>query len=243
MQCPSCHKEVSVEAKDIGALYTCPECRSVYFLGFDGVPEYGEVEQPSSEDLAKLQNLHTPLKKKSKKKKDSSESEVDAPIQEQRESAIAQADQSFVESSELPIEQGEQTFESEFVPIESLPTETPTIENFAYESVPLESNEVNSLSDFSSVASEIEKFGNQQTFVSGLTYDLEITAIDTKESMALLKEAIDDMRFGWVVDDLVREIKSGTCKFKDLSPVQAFILARRIQFLDIQMKWIQNVIA
>lgn len=271
MQCPSCHKEVDVKDKDVGALFTCPQCRSVYFINFDGTPEYGEVEQPSVEELQKLQNAAVPeKKKKKKKKKDDDEldqheveaAELQQPVafelevppvdipQTETPMFEIQPMENFAQTEAAPIETfslepaPQETFQvaSEEPPIEALPTETPSIENFSYEAAN-EMPPISSPQDFNSIASEIESFGNQQTAVAGISYDLEITGLDTKESQELLREAIDDSRFGWHPDDVTREIRRGSCTFKNLTPVQAFVLARRIQFIDIEMKWKQNVLA
>lgn len=235
MQCPSCHKEVDVKDKDVGALFTCPLCRSVYFINFDGTPEYGEVQQPSDEELKKLQNAAVPEKKKKKKKK-----KDDDELDQQQE---AQPDTS-TEVFTLEPEPEAIHLEVEPLPIEALPMESPTIENFSYEAVSANNEgQFQQAEDFNSIASEIENFGNQQTAVAGISYDLDITGLDTKESQELLREAIDDLRFGWHPEDIVRQIRTGTCKFKDLTPVQAFVLARRVQFIDVEMKWKQNVLA
>lgn len=263
MQCPSCHKEVDVKDKDVGALFTCPQCRSVYFINFDGTPEYGQVDQPTEEELKKLQNQNIPEKKKKKKKKDSDAAEevqAEESFQAPFEAEIPAFEMAPVETpafelqqepvQELNIEEPA-PFSLEVVPenppIEALPTETPSIDNFSYESQQAEQNfpaQTNSgPQDFASIASEIESFGNEHTAVAGISYDLEITGLDTKESQELLREAIDDSRFGWHPDDIVREIRTGTCKLKNLTPVQAFVIARRIQFIDVEMKWKQNVLA
>lgn len=286
MQCPSCHKEVDVKDKDVGALFTCPQCRSVYFINFDGTPEYGEVSQPSEEELKKLQNAAVPEKKKKKKKKKDDEEleqhEVESLMKPEQTNPGA-GDLGVTEETQPPVafemevpavdipqtetpafemqsmqnfampeqEVPQETFQvvPEEPPIEALPTESPSIENFSYEAASEmpPANEAqpteNQFQDFSSIASEIESFGNQQTAVAGISYDLEVTGLDTKESQELLREAIDDSRFGWHPDDLVREIRRGSCTFKNLTPVQAFVLARRIQFIDVEMKWKQNVLA
>ena len=271
MQCPSCHKEVDVKDKDVGALFTCPQCRSVYFINFDGTPEYGEVDQPSEEELKRLQNQNIPQKnsqqkKKKKSKKDSDETEevqaqefsqspvetevpafemapVETPVFELQPEQVQEEVPAFsIEENHQPTD----NFQLETIPIEALPTETPSIDNFSYESQQAEQvipQYASSGQDFASIASEIESFGNEHTAVAGISYDLEITGLDTKESQELLREAIDDSRFGWHLDDFVREIRSGTCKLKNLTPVQAFVIARRIQFIDVEMKWKQNVLA
>ncbi|AZZ35615.1 hypothetical protein CIK05_01975 [Bdellovibrio sp. qaytius] len=249
MQCPSCQKEVSVKDKDVGALFTCPQCRSVYFINFDGTPEYGDVDQPSAEELVKLQNQNIPEKKKKKKKdkKDSDESEASQPeVQAQEAPAIEEEVSAFEmqpESSHTESFNIDEPEALEPVPTEALPTETTSIDNFSYESQQPEYVHQSSGQDFASIASEIESFGNEHTAVAGISYDLEISGLDTKESQELLREAIADSRFGWHTEDIVRQIRTGTCHLKDLTPVQAFVLARRIQFIDIDMKWKQNVLA
>lgn len=254
MQCPSCQKEVSVQDKDVGALFTCPQCRSVYFINFDGTPEYGDVDQPSAEELEKLQNQSIPEKKKKKKKSKSDETEAEE-LEAQAagfemevpamEMAPVDTPAFEIQSEPAPFtleEQSADTFqiepESEPIPFEALPTEIPSIENISYEAP-----QATGAQDFSSIASEIETFGNQHTAVAGISYDLEITGLDTKQSQELLREAIDDARFGWHPEDIVREIRTGTCHLKNLTPVQAFVIARRIQFIDVQMKWKQHVLA
>lgn len=257
MQCPSCQKEVSVQDKDVGALFTCPQCRSVYFINFDGTPEYGDVDQPSAEELQKLQSVPEKKPKKKKNKKDESQTEAEAMEAVEAQASgfemevpameMAPVDTPAFEiqsepapfSLEEPVVENFQTEpEPEPIPFEALPTESPSIENISYEAP-----QATSAQDFSSIANEIESFGNRETSVAGISYDLEITGLDTKQSQELLREAIDDARFGWHPDDIVREIRTGTCHLKNLTPIQAFVIARRIQFIDVQMKWKQHVLA
>ncbi len=97
------------------------------------------------------------------------------------------------------------------------------------------------LSSFSLAAGEITDFANQDNSISALSYDLLITGLDSKETTALFKEAVEDSKFGWVSQDIFSKIKNGQYEFKNLNPIQAHILAKRIQFLDIEMQWKQNV--
>lgn len=260
MQCPSCHKEVDVKDKDVGALFTCPQCRSVYFINFDGTPDFGEVQQPSVEELQRLQNQAIPEKKKKKKNEpDAAEFELATqdlqPLAEQQvesvplsfEIEVPSVDLSQNEIAAFELQQAESVIHHE-QPSETL-NELSSVEPVLTEPLPIEapSQDVNNFGggneDFSSIASELESFGNSQTVVAGISYDLEVTGLDTKEAQELLKEAIEDSRFGWHAEDFSRDIRSGTCQFKNLTPVQAFVLARRIQFIDIEMKWKQNVLA
>ncbi len=107
---------------------------------------------------------------------------------------------------------------------------------------PFEAPEAHSeASRFGLAANEITDFANQDNSISALSYDLKITGLDTKEMMILFKEALEDSKFGWIAQDIFLTIKNGECELKDLNPIQAFVLAKRIQFLDIETKWSQNV--
>lgn len=311
MQCPSCHKDVTLQEKDIGALFTCPECRSVYFINFDGTPEYGEVIQPSEEELHELQNQHVKDNNKNRKtdshkldKADDLNAMADLTYQSaQHEVSQEEAQQAFENplvnkefSNALtqPIENNysnslggnefsnslTQSLESDYGPLnepqnfDSLDTslDTLTLEqnNFSAkndefslevasvkmvksENVSLVSEENSIDGDFSladhhqpqsfqQVAAEIEQFGNAQTVVSGISYDLEVSGLDTKEVMSLFKEAIDDSKFSWIADEIMANLKNGVCNFKNLSPIEAYVLSRRIQFLSVEIKWKQNAI-
>lgn len=101
--------------------------------------------------------------------------------------------------------------------------------------------EPNQVSEFSKTALEITDFANQDNTISALTYDLKISGLDTKETMLLFREAVTDLKFGWIAQEIFATVKDGTCQFKDLNPLQAYVLAKRIQFLDLDMEWKQNV--
>ena len=191
MQCPSCHKDVPLSEKQFGALYTCRKCQSVYFVNFDGIPEYGEV----------------------------------APIEFVNDSQTVE--NQTIENNEQPFQPFETTYEA------------------APEEIPAEiiSETISDKNPFDSIAREIETFGNQETEISGLTYDLKITGLDSKESIFVLKEALLDAKFGWNSEDIFNQINYGSLELKQMTPIQAFVLAKRIQFIDAEMNWSQNVIA
>ncbi len=194
MQCPSCHRDAPLSEKQFGALYTCQKCQSVYFVNFDGIPEYGEI----------------------------------APIEFVSENQVT-------ENSEQPFQPFESTFEATTEPIpEEIPEETEA-------EIPAEV--ISGKNPFDSIAFEIETFGNQETEISGLTYDLKITGLDSKESIFVLKEALLDVKFGWNSEEIFNQINYGSLELKQMTPVQAFVLAKRIQFIDAEMDWSQNVLA
>ena len=98
-------------------------------------------------------------------------------------------------------------------------------------------------SEFSKVASEISDFGNSDAQIASLNYDVEVTGLDSKEDVSAFKEAIDDSRFGWDTSEIMKRVRNGAVKIEKLNPVQAFILGKRIRFLNADVKWKQNVLA
>jgi hypothetical protein len=59
MICPNCQVDVAITEQLFGALYTCQACRAMYFINFDGQPEFGDIAlaPPKTEaDLAEPQN-------------------------------------------------------------------------------------------------------------------------------------------------------------------------------------------
>jgi len=57
LDCPSCHNEVDVLERNYGALFTCPKCQAVYFINFEGIPEYGEVPQAYTSESESLDSV------------------------------------------------------------------------------------------------------------------------------------------------------------------------------------------
>ena len=96
-------------------------------------------------------------------------------------------------------------------------------------------------STFMQAAREITEYGNQEEIISQISYDLHVKGLDTKEVKLAFKEAIDDSKFSWMTDDIMNQIKNGESHLKNLNPIQAFVLATRIQFLDLEIEWKQNV--
>lgn len=164
MQCPQCNNEVPLSEANYGALFTCPQCMAVYFVSFEGQPEYGDMSITAQPDVEPL-----------------------------------------------------------------------------YELPPVSSTDEVVPSSFSVAASEITDYGNQQESVSQIYYDVYIKGLDTKEVLRSFKEAIEDSKFGWLPEDIISQIKNGESTLKNLNPIQAFVLAQRIQFLDLDIEWKQNV--
>lgn len=191
MQCPQCKNEVPVNESHYGALFTCPQCRAVYFINFEGQPEYGDMDLPP-------ENLNIPAEL-------STDSLTDFPDF----SADFKTDFSTDSASDNP--------------------ETLNVE--------IESH----LNSFVQTAQEISDYGNNEETVSNINYNLFIKGLDSKEVMQEFKQAIEDSKFGWIASDILINIKNGEIIIEKLNPIQAYVLAERIQFLNIEIEWKQNV--
>ncbi len=44
--CPVCQAQVEIGSEFFGGLFTCPACKGVYFIGFDGTPEAAAQHAP-----------------------------------------------------------------------------------------------------------------------------------------------------------------------------------------------------
>ncbi len=49
--CPSCSRNIKIDESHYGTLYTCPECQSVFFVGWDGQPENAAAPAISNEEI------------------------------------------------------------------------------------------------------------------------------------------------------------------------------------------------
>ncbi len=204
MNCPSCHNDVELLEKNFGALFTCPQCHAVYFVNFEGQPEYSEIKEdsiPAEENSSSLSVVETET----------------LPVEP---SHPVEGNIDFFSASDPLVN----SFEHPLPPLENAPFLTPQE------------------SEFSQTAQEISDFGNSEVQISGLNYDLEIAGLDSKVELLAFKEAISDSRFGWDVGDVMKQVKNGQLILARLNSVQAFIISKRIHFLNLEVKWKQNVL-
>ncbi len=207
MICPSCQNEQRVTDHNFGALYTCTSCQAVYFINFDGVPEYGEMisENSTTESVAEINPaLNDPeLPEEYLNEALDVQSTIDQQVEMTRVQTLAQK-----------------------------------INNAALNNI----NDFQSANAFADIAQEISDFGNADAQISGLNYDLHVSGIDNLDTKKLFQEAIEDSKFAWDSSEIMRSIRNGEVIVYKMSPVKAYLLAKRIQFLDIEKKWKQNVL-
>ena len=264
MICPSCQKDQNVGEQNYGALYTCNSCQAVYFINFDGQPEYGEMatqdlqsfetsaepeglanfssglqsgldELGSVEPLVDSQNI---LDNISYEKPADEPSALDAvgsvenPFESQNNMSGMNSDFQLDNNYELP--------PSAEVTVAAVATQVAAVKPAAAKVVPVAKPAVSGA--FADIAQEISDFGNTDAQLASLNYDLIVSGIDTQETKSLFKEAIEDSKFAWDAFEIMKSVKNGCVEIKKLSPAKAYLLAKRIQFLDIEKVWKQNVL-
>lgn len=251
MICPNCNNEQSVNEGNYGALYTCKSCQAVYFIGFDGKPEFGEVqetyqeppteppatpsglEMPSNDSYQQIPQFDQPLDMSTlppTNLPDAVANVLDELQQPGDNSAnlnsmqpITDFNQNEFAVNASPFENLEQSGPSQSSPIQ-MPSMTPPS------------------AKFSDVAKEISAYGNSETQIAHLNYDLSVSGLDTAEIINEFKDAINDSRFGWDMNEVMKTMKAGEIHLRELNPVKAFILAKRLQFLNVDKTWKQNAV-
>lgn len=279
MICPNCQTDVVVTEQHYGALYTCASCQAVYFINFEGQPEFGDVPTEIPTDLntappetapmqdfnsAELNNadanngsgfeasleplidsvdmvaFDNKLDDQFNNLDNSLNNDFNSPIDTSFESSGTE-DSNNQELSEAEQQVPEtQNTEQSMPEMDFSNTDANPFETMAAAPAAVPNNKSNSFSD---AAQEISAFGNSEAQLAGLNYDLKIVGLDTQETTKLFKEAIEDSKFGWDVNELMKTIKNGEIQISRLSPVKAYILAKRIQFLDIEKHWKQNALS
>lgn len=274
MICPSCQSDVSVTDANYGALYTCEKCQAVYFVNFDGQPEFGEVPDEAPIDLNNFptESAETPQATSSEPEPLADYSTDFSTDDLASFQQIPEAQDNFQADAGSP-----EPFDSSFEPLvdsinvvtvdplvdpvissEVLESQSPEFESLndvdaglnpfenlisPEENAETDGSAVAAAAGFAGVAKEISDFGNTEVQLAGLNYDLTITGLDTQETMRLFKEAVEDSKFGWDAADILKMVRNGQVEFKRLSPVKAYILAKRLQFLDIEKQWRQHVLS
>lgn len=281
MNCPNCHVDQKITESNYGALYTCASCQAVYFINFNGQPEFGEASSeeyeaaqaanesqvPDGFDAGVVANpleMPTPLTEMGSLEPQLAVNEVLEP-QTQIDSFISE----FNSMNSSPTEANtENPFElqnnlnalnsdvREEVPVvkpvpvpiarvqEKAPIDIPAAK---VKSVGIKPDftakpQTTSVNVFADIAQEISDFANTDSQLAGLNYDVVISGIDTQDTKMLFKEAIEDSKFAWDSFEIMKSIKNGRLELHRLSPAKAFLLAKRIQFLDIEKTWKQNVL-
>lgn len=182
-ECPKCHGAIEIGEANFGTLYTCPLCRGLFFVGWDGHPEVND-EVSDRPELSEASPASAPA--------------VLPP-------ALA---------PELPWASLDREFGDSVQPQSQ-----------------------------ASAIDEIERFANQNQETTPLTYDLSIGGLDLPVQIQVLREALEDPRFGWDSEQILSQINQGMLRLRNLSPIKTSILVHRIKSSDLEIEWRQNVLS
>ena len=217
-QCPNCSTILELSEQNFGTLFNCPKCASVFFIGWDGIPEV--------QSLIPLEELsQNPAE--SAYQDDSSE-DSDAPVsplevEYSSEEAVEVSENPSLDESELLESVDNNFLSSELDRTLDSPLDTP----------------LDSPSDF---IAEIESFANStNASSSALTYDLVIGGIDSAEVLKQVREALLDSKFGWDVNEIMRTLRGGILEIPELNPIKAVVLLSRLKAFKVDLSWRQNV--
>ncbi len=191
MECPSCHNDVKVTEAQFGALYTCASCQAVYFVNFDGKPEYDSTPPTQIHDGSKVT------------------------VQAGNGGTTVGLNTAIANAQEMPADFSLTTMYQN------------TEETLVQPPVP---------TALENAISDIQNFGNQNV-EANLTFNLKVSGLDTKDLVGYFFDSINDSKFGWVAEDIMKSMSNGQCVIKNIRPVSAYVIAKRLQFIDIILEW------
>ena len=213
--CPVCHGEIPITDQNYGTLLSCPLCRAVFFVGWDGQPEITQQAGPA--DSAQTPAPINP---------------VEFAPEEPPAFEVPGGLGLEMHTEALPSqEDGMPTLQSDFSQaLEPEPVSTPSM-------TPAEPLSATSAFD------SIEKYSNQTQETLPISYDVFIRGLDLPQQIQNLREAITDGRFAWEPDQIIARINNGELVIQKMSPIKASILIQRVKYADLEIEWRQHVLS
>ena len=219
--CPVCHSEIEITSQHYGTLFTCSQCRAVFFVDWGGQPEAVDLEAPPEEvpTFSDVPQAESPYAESSFAPAPHFETPDQNAFEAPEEAPADAVEESPPYDFGAPMAHSTEPVEDPAEPISSL-VET-------------------SLSDVDDIA----HFGNAELSQSAFSYTLTIAGIDSGVLRAGIQEAISDSKFGWNVVQVMAQIKGGVLTIKSMNPVKASILMQRVKYLPVQVSWRQDVLS
>ena len=89
--------------------------------------------------------------------------------------------------------------------------------------------------------SDVEQYGNAQASSEKgfLRYDLSISGLDSNEIEKQVLDILEDPRFNWDANEVLRSQKEGVLVIKNLNPIKAMCLVSDLSFLSVEISWKQ----
>lgn len=211
--------ELELSEQNFGTLFNCPKCASVFFIGWDGVPEVQslisseELESGGSSSVLSSENVGA----------------EEAPLPLLTESEIPNTTEGYVEVSENPVLSENELLES-------------ADSSFSNEKSEMNFEMDQELNASSNLIQEIQEFANPVSApLSAMTYDIFIRGIDSAELLKQVRESLSDNKFPWDVNDIMRTLKGGVLEIPSLHPTAAVVLVNRLKMFPLDISWSQHV--
>jgi len=235
-ECPNC--KVQIEA-DFG-MVTCPGCETILFVEVNGqIQVDGSSVEVSSNTPGPANDYESQEIEILNQVVENSEQNVENPYPEFKapDQAFAIPDESFnipdqnfetFESTQEPtFETGDQIVEPDFDPMPTIDVEEhvqPKVEG-----------DLSEIAEFANSDISLGKDGNY-------LYDIIISNIDSGEVKKRLRNALEDRRFNWDVDELLSTIADGCLRICRVNSVKSTVLINRIKNLPLLVTWEQRAI-
>lgn len=238
--CPTCQKSLQIDERFYGTLFSCPHCRAVFFVGWDGKAET-PVEHPAEpvEEAPAPAPVWDPP---------AEEPEIEEPVQ-----ALSNSDYSFdtpIDPGAAPLEPEAAAEVSQAEPVDEtheeqvegeVATEPPANADYSFDSplgteAPAEEKEPTGFAD-------VTAFANSDAPAGALTYTITIRGLELAETFERLREALTDSRFAWDADAIMGEVRNGEVTLSRVNPAKTSILVSRLKYLALEISWRQDVFA
>ena len=223
--CPSCKAQIEISSEFFGGLFTCPLCKAVYFIGFDGTPEGFTPPPPLTEPPA---NDFQPSNgfENYQQASPSFDQAGGGTDYQMPETPSLQVDSPQVsDQPQFDINAPLQPLDNDLSAGHSIPEDVPT-------SQPTGGGSLNPLQD-------VVDFANKEEAKSLATYTVTISGLDFSQNLQIFKEVLLDSKLDIHYDQIRSKIKNGTIRLEKLDPSQAAVLAFRLRPYPIGMKWEQ----
>ena len=217
--CPKCGQAIDA---DFG-MFNCPSCQAFLSVDLDGQVSIAVGDDPLSPEQNALNNVVEEPAADNIDYGNFDSFDIDPSI------AKAEAEP----SQDLGVAIGS---ENELPDISDLPNASAEIEAEAIESTRVLD---------SANLDDVVAFGNSELSSSqtgGILYDIYLSGIDTAEIREEIRLHIEDKKFLWNVEDLLRSIKNGRLIIRRVNAVKTAIFIQRIKHLDIDIQWKQHEI-
>jgi hypothetical protein len=227
-------------------MISCPNCGSILFIDLEGRAEVAQSEMsetaarvaaPSSVRSQFEDMLYRQL---------ADPSEVDISLPEAAPDEFSSDAHALPEELATAAEIADPTTYDLAPPPEvSGNTPTPEASEFSFDDFDQEMQSLGSGETTPQTGTEvlhdIERFGNEISDSSQgqLYYTLVISAVDTKDLIREVWDALTDSRLGLDLEELRTRFANGRLELARLNAVKTSVLVSRLRFVDVEMSWRQ----